>query len=261
MQVSFVKIGLMQYIRVGLVLLFFCEVAATPAGIAGDTSDGVEGGNGSTTGSLERPLEAQDSGNDYDHYLKYLQVQMQMGVIGRLAEVGLPINCGVHTAPDNLADKSEEYKRQCFKQGSSFTVESFPIWDDGDVLRIYFEEGHRALFAFPLSDPEFDHFLQDPYDPEGGRFVYSYSPGTKADPDFAIVISSKGPDQDRDIDFSGFEKMKPNYGLSEDTILQVYDPTNGALSNGDIVVPYGRVDCAIFGNARWVYPVSYRCSE
>lgn len=87
----------------------------------------------------------------------------------------------------------------------------------------------------PLTDDEFALFLSDPFDPEKRSFQYSASRSAGPDYRSRSIITSVGPDGRRDIDLSSFDVLSPNWGLGDRLADQVYDPTNGALSTGDIV--------------------------
>jgi hypothetical protein len=134
-----------------------------------------------------------------------------------------------------------------------------PSWDNGNRLRRIFEKSKVIGYIWDLSDEEFESFLIDPFDPKERRFQYSRSPGVDAyniggiiryEGD-AILLTSVGPDGDVDLDISGFDLAEEHFGLGRNYRNNIYDPTNGLLSSGDLVFPLGNVSRRDFGVQEW----------
>ena len=134
-------------------------------------------------------------------------------MLTQLTEASRPI------LPDDFAKSPKEHQ------------EKFVGWQRSSLR---FEGGmsirHYYLY---LRDSEFRALMQDPF---GGGLPYRYSvsPGK-----LEWILASNGPDGDVDIDISTFDLSIPGRGLPEAVGQLIYDPTNGIVSNGDILAPGG----------------------
>lgn len=179
---------------------------------------------------IDIPVEDLSS---FETFLLYCQVFSRLHTFGTLLYFQLPEDMGIVPAPDNLAQRSESYKSRMTNRMSVLTVENYPLWDKGNILRQYFLYS-KYHYIVDLTNEEFNHYMTDPFCPNKQRFQYSCSPIAS---DISILLTSVGPDGVADLDISNFDQNEPDWGLGEMFVNKVYDPTNGILSAGDIVYP------------------------
>lgn len=168
---------------------------------------------------------------------KVLEAQARMEIVMNLAYTQLPFERGELHAPDDWDSSNPLF--QSWLRIKGFTAENCPRWENGDHLRTCFS----GAVLFELSDTEFNEFMTDPFDTNSRRFRYSMSPQGKYSSVPGVLIASQGPDRDLDIDISKFSLERQDFGLGADFVNRVYDPTNGIVSNGDILVSGGGGPC------------------
>jgi len=177
---------------------------------------------------------------------KVLEVHGRMDIILTLAYEQLPLDRGEPHLPDEWEPGNPQYKLWLRASGNEFTTHASPIWENGNVLRAYFldPDKWKGLYnLFELTDQEFNDFMTDSFDPNNRRFRYSMSAPGKYSFVMGMLIGSNGPDRDRDIDISKFSLERQDFGLGADLVDRIYDPTNGIVSNGDILVSGGGGPC------------------
>jgi len=171
---------------------------------------------------------------------KVLEVHGRMDLILTLAYEQLPLDRGVFHIQDDWDAKNPQFV-SLIQFSSTFSWHNYPKWKNGEELRVYFSgpggSDRYQYLLFELSDQEFDDFMTDPFDPAAKRFRYAMSPYT------GVLLVSMGPDRDADLDITKFDLRQENYGLGPDFVDDIYDPTNGIVSNGDIVVSGGNGPC------------------
>jgi len=174
---------------------------------------------------------------EYNTFITVLNIKARMHILASLALGELAFDKGAFALPDNFLDRREVFKRHI--KGDTTYLQ----WNNGDCLRIYFDEIRKGYPNYcSLNDAEFAEFMTDSFSPHKERFLYSFCYE-------AMILTSVGPDGVRDINISNFNTKLPYWGLGESVVDNVYDPTNGILSKGDIIYPPGIVFCLSRGES------------
>lgn len=188
---------------------------------------------------------------EYRVFSKVLETKARLHIMGRLAVGEVPLYLSDFPRLENTGTP----------HGGAVRSKPHVPWDNGKCLRSFFWEPASYPTYSCLTDAEFENFISDPFTSPTLGFQYnvcaaSYPPGETPEglslfgtPRFVrVILSSQGPDEDRDIDLTGFNMDAPWWGLGSDVVDNVYDPTNGIVSNGDIIYPPGLPDCMAKGD-------------
>jgi hypothetical protein len=143
-----------------------------------------------------------------------------------------------------------QHEREVFKSPQflyNYKIFTNPFMYKSEEEKIKFLEARRKSgFVDFYKDVE-GHTI-DVFDKDGKVYGYSFAFSSTH-----TLLTSSGPDGDRDIDLTRYDTRKPNHGYDKPFITYSYDPSNGLVSDGDLFAT-SEIKNKSWGIYYWTFP-------